>query len=100
MYAAPERKKRRTFWNRERRWPLVAQDIKTNRTVGVDIRVEYLRREFDLGRLERVVRWEPDLEEEDAAGVWGVCLYNQVVKSAKHGVNRVKWRIHKSTTRV
>lgn len=34
--------------------------------------------EVDLGRLEGVVGWEMDGQEEDAAGVGGVALYQYV----------------------
>lgn len=59
----------RTFRNGQRWTPLVPQDIETDRTVRVDVRVVDLGREADLGRLEGVVGGESDGEEEDAAGV-------------------------------
>ena len=61
---------RRTFGNRQSRTPLIPQDVQTDGTVGVDVRVVDLGREGDLGGLEGVVGREGDREEEDAAGVW------------------------------
>lgn len=60
----------RTFRNRQRRAPLIPQDVQTDRPVRVDVRVVDLRREANLGRLEGVVGWEGDGQEEHAARVW------------------------------
>ena len=61
--------------DRQRGAPLVPQDIQTDRAVRVDVRVVDLRREDDLGRLERVVRRERDGEEEHAPCVRRVALF-------------------------
>ena len=55
--------------DRQRRAPLVPQDVQTDRPVRVDVRVIDLGREADLGRLEGVVGGEGDGEEEHAARV-------------------------------
>lgn len=44
-----------TFTDRERRTPLVLQNVKANRTVGIDVRMVRLCREINFGRLEGVV---------------------------------------------
>ena len=49
--------------------PLVLQDVEADGAVGVDVRMVNFRRERDLGRLERIVGREVDVEEEDAARV-------------------------------
>ena len=49
--------------------PLVLQDIQTDGTVCIDVRVVNFRCERQLRRLERIVRREVDVEEEDAARV-------------------------------
>jgi hypothetical protein len=56
-----------TLGNSESRAPLVSKDVQANATVGVDIRVIDARGEVDLRGLERVVCWEVDGQEEDAA---------------------------------
>ena len=58
-----------TLRYRQRRRPLVPQDIKTDGAIGVDIGVIDLGREADLGRLERVIDWECDGEEKDTASI-------------------------------
>ena len=60
----------RTFRNRQRRAPLIPQDVQTDRPVRIDVRVVNLRREADLGRLERVIGREDNCQKEHAARVW------------------------------
>lgn len=60
----------RTFGYGECRRPLVPEDVQADGAVAVDIRVVDLGREADFGGLERVVGWEGDGEEENAACVW------------------------------
>mmetsp|Transcript_50040 Transcript_50040/g.154611 ORF Transcript_50040/g.154611 Transcript_50040/m.154611 type:complete len:225 (-) Transcript_50040:18-692(-) len=55
--------------DRQRRRPLVLQDVQADAAVGVDVRVEDLRRELQARRLERVVGREVDVEEEEPARV-------------------------------
>ena len=55
--------------NRQRRAPLVFQDIQTDRSVRRDVTVVDLRREVALRRLERVIAREGDGQEEDTAFV-------------------------------
>ena len=62
----------RTFRDGESRAPLIPQYIQANAAVAVDVWVVDARGEVDLRRLEGVVCWEVDREEEDAAGVWRV----------------------------
>ena len=64
----------RTLRDGQRWRPLVPQDVEADRAVRVDIRVVDLGREADLGRLEGVVGWERNGEEEHAAGVRRVAL--------------------------
>lgn len=63
-----------TFGNSQGRRPLVSQDVKANAAIAVDIGVVDASSEVDLGRLERVVCWEVDGEEEDTPGIWRVLL--------------------------
>jgi len=51
------------------RGPLVLQDVEADPTVRVDVTMVDPRREVDFGRLERVVGWEVDVQEEDPASV-------------------------------
>ena len=59
-----------TFWGGQGGVPLMTQNVDTDRTVGTDVGVVYLRRETDLGRFERVVGRESDGQKEDASGIW------------------------------
>ncbi len=59
------------FGDRQRRRPVVLQNVEANDAVGVDVAVVNAGPEGDLGRLERVVVREVDVEEEDAAFVDG-----------------------------
>lgn len=45
-------------------WPLVLQDVQANRAITVDVHVVHFRRECNLGRLERVIGREMDIQEE------------------------------------
>ena len=54
--------------------PLVPEDIKTDTTVGIDVRVVNLGLERDLRRLEGIVRGEGNRQEEDATRVGRVAL--------------------------
>ena len=49
-----------TFGDRQRRRPLVPQDIQTDGPVGVDVGMVDLGREADLGRFKGVVGRETD----------------------------------------
>ena len=60
----------RTFRDRQCWTPLVPQNIETDRPVRIDVRVVNLRREADLGRLERVIGREDNCQKEHAARVW------------------------------
>ena len=53
---------------------MISQNIKTDRSICVDVRVIDLGREADLGGFERVVGGEHNREKEDATGVWGIAL--------------------------
>lgn len=66
------------------RRPLVSQDIKTDRAVGVDVGVIDLGREADLGRLEGVVGGESDGQEKDAASIGRVTLRSSRRVSMSH----------------
>ena len=62
------------FRDGEGRTPLILEDVKTDASVGVDIRVVDSGAEGDFRRLERIVNREVDVQEEQAACVWGVVL--------------------------
>lgn len=64
------RGKIQTFRDGQGRRPLVSQDVKTDASVAVDVGVVDTGGEVDLGRLEGVVCWEVDGEEENTSGVW------------------------------
>lgn len=59
-----------TFRDGQSRAPLITQDVETDGSVGVDVWVVDAGGEVDLWRLEWVVGWEVDCQEEDTAGVW------------------------------
>lgn len=63
-----------TFGDGQGGRPLVSQDVKADAAVAVDVGVVDAGGEVNLGRLEGVVCGEVNGEEEDAAGVWRVCL--------------------------
>lgn len=65
---------RHTFGNGQGWGPLVSQNVQADASIAVDVGVVDAGGEVDLGRLERVVCWEVDCEEEDTARVWGVTL--------------------------
>ena len=52
--------------------PLVFEDVEADRTIAVDVHVINFRCERNLWRLEGVVGWEVDVQEEHALMVWGV----------------------------
>jgi hypothetical protein len=49
---------------------LISQNIQADASVGVDIGVIDAGGEVNLRRLEWVVCWEVDGEEENTSGVW------------------------------
>ena len=55
--------------DRESGRPLFLEDIEADGAVRVDVGVVDSRGEVDLGRLERVIRGEMDVQEEDTTGV-------------------------------
>ena len=63
-----------TFRDGQSRAPLVSQNVQADASIAVDVGVVDAGGEVDLGRLEWVVCWEVDCEEEDTARVWGVTL--------------------------
>lgn len=68
--------------------PLVSQDIKTDRSVGVDVGVIDLGRKADLGGFERVVGGESDGEEKDAASIGRVTLRSSYHVSMSHNQSK------------
>ena len=70
----PTRDLARTFRYRQRRAPLVSEDVETDAAVAVDVWVIDAGGEVDLWRLEGVVCGKMDGEEEDTARVWRVAL--------------------------
>ena len=54
---------------------MVSQNVKANGAIGVDVRVVYLGRKADLGRLEGVVGGEADRKKENATRVGGIALW-------------------------
>ena len=61
---------KRTFRDCQSRAPLISQYVQADTAVAVDVRVVDAGGEVDFRWLERVVCWEVDREEEDAAGIW------------------------------
>merc|ERR1719266_2285700 len=53
----------------KRRTPLILQYIQANRTICIHVAMIDLRREMTLRRLERIISWKSDVEEEDATSV-------------------------------
>lgn len=53
---------------------MVSQDVETNRTIGIDVRMVNLGREADFGGLEWVVRRERDGQEKNASSIRGITL--------------------------
>lgn len=64
-----------TFRDRQRRTPLIPQDVKADAAVGVDVRVVDAGGEVDLGRLERIIRREVDCQEKDTTRVGRLSLW-------------------------
>ena len=59
--------------SRRQGWrPLILQDVQTDTSIGVNVRVIHLRLELALRGLEGVVGRELDVQEEDTALVGGV----------------------------
>ena len=58
----------------EGRAPLVLEDVETDASVGVDVRVVDSGAEGDFRRLERIVDREVDVQEEQASSVRRVVL--------------------------
>jgi hypothetical protein len=50
--------------------PLILQDVETDATIAVHVRVVDSGCECNLWRFKWVVRWEHDVEEEDTTLVW------------------------------
>lgn len=60
----------RTFRDGESWAPLISEYVEADATVAIDVRVVDSSGEVDFRRLEGVVCWKVDCEEEDAARVW------------------------------
>jgi hypothetical protein len=78
--------------------PLILQNVQTNSSIRVDVAMVNASGEVNLGWFERIVRWEMNIEEENAAGIWGIigthdgCLpMEHVVSNWSSGT--VGWRI-------
>ena len=69
-----QRHRGQTLLDRQRRVPLVFQDIHENRAVVVDVWVVDLGQEADLGGLEWIIGGKCDGEEEDAASIRRITL--------------------------
>ena len=52
--------------------PLVLEDVQAYATMGVDVWMVDSGAEGDFWRLERVVDWEVDVQEEQTSRVWAV----------------------------
>ena len=66
--------KKLTLRDGQCRRPLVSQDVETNRTIGIDVRMVNLGREADFGGLEWVVRRERDGQEKNASSIRRITL--------------------------
>lgn len=64
----------RTFRDRERRRPLISQNVQADAAVGVDVGMVDAGGEVDLRGLEGVVGGESDAQEEDTRGIRAVGL--------------------------
>ena len=66
-------------------WPLILEDVEADGAVAVDVTMVNFRCECDLRGLEGIVRWEDDVQEEDATWVGRVlgahdrCLPGELV---------------------
>ena len=58
--------------NCESRWPLILENIQTDTSIRIDVAVIDPGRECALGRLEGIVGWETNIDEEYSSCVWGV----------------------------
>jgi len=63
------RNRKKNLWDGESGWPLILQDVETDRAVGVDVRMVDFGNEIALRRSEGVVGREMDVEEENAASI-------------------------------
>lgn len=63
---------KRTLGDRQRRTPLIPQNVEADAAVRVDVGVVDPGGKADFGRLERIIGRELNVEEENAAGVGGV----------------------------
>jgi len=55
--------------NGEGGWPLILEDVKTNRSVSIDVRVIDLSDEVAFWWAEGIVCWEMNVEEEDSSRI-------------------------------
>lgn len=53
---------------------MILEDIKADASIGINVRVVNSRDEGHLGRLERVVRWELDVQEEHTSRIRAIVL--------------------------
>lgn len=58
--------------------PLITQDVKANAAIRVDVGVVDPGCEMDFWRLERIVRWELDLKEENTPGIRRFALHKRL----------------------
>jgi hypothetical protein len=58
-----------TFRYSQRWRPLIPQNIQTDGSIGIDVRVIDLRPKADFGWLEGVIGWERDCKEENSARI-------------------------------
>lgn len=66
-----------TFRDCQCRRPLIPQNVQTDRSIRIDIRVINLCSEADFGRLEGIIGREDDVQEKDTASIWRVSLTNR-----------------------
>jgi len=64
--------RQQNFTNGQSRRPVVLQDVQTDAATGVDVAVINFGGETNLGRLERIIRRELDLQIEHAVLVRGL----------------------------
>ena len=73
------------FGNGQGGRPLLLQDVEADATVRMDVAMVNSCRECDLWWFEGVVRWEVNVQEEDASRVWRLirahdgCLPSELV---------------------
>lgn len=78
-----KRNEARTLRDRERWRPLVPQDVKTDRAVGIDVGVINLGGETDFRRLEGIIGREGNGEEKDTTSIRRVALRIQGMSSKR-----------------